>query len=67
MYGAAHVTGLEASRSLALLPGETVLQVPHHQLACPLSAPVLLGSARSGKLLLWWTGQVVLLCLCGKR
>ncbi|CAK0749293.1 hypothetical protein CVIRNUC_001899 [Coccomyxa viridis] len=27
VYGAAHVTGLEASRTLALLPGETVLQV----------------------------------------
>ena len=36
VYGAAHVTGLEASRTLALLPGETVLQVPHDQLACPL-------------------------------
>ena len=39
MYGAAHVAGLEASRSLALLHGETVLQVPHYQLACPCLSP----------------------------
>ena len=39
MYGAAHVTGLEASRTLALLPAETVLQVPLYQLACPCLSP----------------------------
>ena len=61
MYGAAHVTGLEASRSLALLPGETVLQVPRYQLACPVRTPLLHCRMRSGKLLLSWTGQAKLL------
>ena len=61
MYGAAHVTGLEASRTLALLPAETVLQVPHLQLSCLFKGLPLHCRVHSGKLPLWWTAQLLLL------